>query len=116
VALRPLHSTLFRYSLIFRVYISYPVVPLVHLSSVHHLDLRLLLLVRRHPFFHWSNVCLIPFSPHVALLFSGYTLKDGRCKILRNSIACALIYVMSYPEDWLESSFHSLAFSNYYDD
>jgi hypothetical protein len=78
------------------VFITYLVVPLVHLSCVHQLDLSLHLLLRQHPFFDWSIVCLIPFPFSVALFFVGYILKID----VANSIACTLIYMMSYPEDW----------------
>jgi hypothetical protein len=36
----------------------------------------------------------------LGLIIFGLHPEDGRCKLLRNSIACILIYMVSYPEDF----------------
>jgi len=98
VYLRPFHAMLFRRSFISRVH---------HVSCCSRCPFILCASTRSPLTLACATTSVFPLIHRLSysIFFSrGFTFlglhpEDGRCKLLGNSIACTLIYMMSYPKD-----------------
>jgi hypothetical protein len=98
VYLHTFHAMLFGHSFISRVH---------HVSCFSPCPPVLCASTRFPPTLPCATTSVFPLIHHLSysIFFSrGFTLlglhpEGGRCKLLRNGIACTPIYMMSYPED-----------------